>query len=187
MRCLEIKERWLLTHLRWRISLYRNSFFVETDHDVWKAVIYALDSGDETAFPPLPVPFSQFFLSPDGILCRFWPSMRHLVEQYVIPETWVPAVLHLAQDAIVACHTGRESTLSALRTHYCWPTIKIDAKKHVDRCVNVHNTKGYLRGLLRYCNILHPFVPFDCAKIDLLQLPPSYEGSKYIVVMVGIF
>ncbi len=40
-------------------------------HDVWKAVIYLLESGDETYFPSLPVPFSQFSLSADGILCRF--------------------------------------------------------------------------------------------------------------------
>ncbi len=30
-------------------------------HDVWGKVIYALESGDETGLPPLPVPFSQFF------------------------------------------------------------------------------------------------------------------------------
>ncbi len=30
-------------------------------HDVWVKIIYALESGDETGFPPLPVPFSHFF------------------------------------------------------------------------------------------------------------------------------
>ncbi len=30
-------------------------------HDVWGKVIYALESGDESGLPPLPVPFSQFF------------------------------------------------------------------------------------------------------------------------------
>ncbi len=64
----------------------------QREHDVWKAVIYALESGDETSLPPLPVPFSQFSLSPDRVLCRYWPSKRHPVEQYVIPETLTPTV-----------------------------------------------------------------------------------------------
>ncbi len=89
----------------------------ERKHDVWKAVIYALESGDGTALPSMPVPFSQFSLSSDGVLCRFWPSKRHPVEHYVIPETLVPAVLHMTHDAVVAGHPGRERTLTALRTY----------------------------------------------------------------------
>ncbi len=88
----------------------------QRDHPVWKAVIYALESGDETSLPPLPVPFSQFSLSPDRVLCRYWPSKRHPVEQYVFPEQLTPIVLHLAHDAVVAGHPGRERTLTALRT-----------------------------------------------------------------------
>ncbi len=42
----------------------------QCNHNVWKAVIYALESGNETTLPSLPVPFSQFSLSSDGILCR---------------------------------------------------------------------------------------------------------------------
>ncbi len=97
----------------------------QRNHDVWKAVIYALESGDETTLPSLPVPFSQFSLSSDGILCRFWLSKRNPVEQYVIPEALVPTVVYLTHDAIVAGHQGRERTLTALRTHYFWATMKI--------------------------------------------------------------
>ncbi len=77
----------------------------QRNHDVWKAVIYAFESGDETTLPSLPVPFSQFSLSSNGILCRFWPSKRHPVEQFVISEALVATVLYLA---IVAGHPGRE-------------------------------------------------------------------------------
>ncbi len=35
----------------------------QREHTLWKAVIYALESGDETALPSLPVPFAQFPLS----------------------------------------------------------------------------------------------------------------------------
>ncbi len=51
----------------------------QRQHDVWGKVIYALESGDETGLPPLPVPFSHFFLSQDAVLCRSWPHKRESV------------------------------------------------------------------------------------------------------------
>ena len=44
----------------------------QRQHDVWSKVIYALESGDESTLPKLPVPFTQFFLSLDKVLCRYW-------------------------------------------------------------------------------------------------------------------
>ncbi len=43
----------------------------QREHPVWKKVIYALESEDETNLPDLPVPFSQFFLSEDSLLCTY--------------------------------------------------------------------------------------------------------------------
>ncbi len=41
----------------------------QREHDLWKTVIYALESVDEITLPHLPVLFSQFVLSPDKVLC----------------------------------------------------------------------------------------------------------------------
>ncbi len=38
-------------------------------HDTWTLFIYALESGDETTLPRLPIPFSQLFLPQDNVLC----------------------------------------------------------------------------------------------------------------------
>ena len=62
----------------------------QCQHDVWSKVIYALESGDETSFPNLPIPFSQFFLSQDGVLCKYWPQKKDPVTQFVITESYVP-------------------------------------------------------------------------------------------------
>ncbi len=159
----------------------------QRDHYVWKGVIYALESGDETPLPLLPVPFSQFSLSSDRVLCRYWPSKRHPVEQYVIPEPLTPTVLHLAHDAVVAGHPGRERTLAALRTHYYWPTMKIDTEKYVDQCTKCAVYKGVATGPAPIQQYHPPTRPFECVSVDLLQLPPSHQGSKYVVVMVDMF
>ncbi len=159
----------------------------QRDHAVWKAVIYTLESGDETSLPPIPVPFLQFSLSPDRVLCRYWPSKCHPVEQYVIPEPLTPMVLHLAHDAIVAGHPGRERTLATLRTHYYWPTMKIDTEKYVNQCTKCAVYKGVATGLAPIQQYPPPTRPFERVSVDLLQLPPSHQGSKYVVVMVDMF
>ncbi len=45
----------------------------QRQHDVRSRIIFPVESGDETSLLPLPVPFSQFFLSPDWVLCGYWP------------------------------------------------------------------------------------------------------------------
>ncbi len=90
----------------------------------------------------------------------------------------VPTVLHLAHDAVVAGHPGRERTLTALRTHYFWPTMKIDVEKHVNRCVKCAQYKGVPSGPAPVQQYPPPSCPFDCVSIDLLQLL-SPDGILY--------
>ncbi len=42
----------------------------EGQSDLCSQIIFALQSGDESNLPKLPIPFSQFFLSQEGALCR---------------------------------------------------------------------------------------------------------------------
>ncbi len=65
--------------------------------------------------------------------------------------------------------------------------MKIDAEKHVDRCVKCAQYKGVPSGPAPILQYPPPSCPFDSVSIDLLQLPPSYHGSKYVVVMVDMF
>ncbi len=48
----------------------------QREHDAWRKVIHALEAGDETRLPSLPIPFSQFFLSEDKALCRYWAHKK---------------------------------------------------------------------------------------------------------------
>ncbi len=76
--------------------------------------------------PSLPVPFSQFFLPEDKVLCRYWAHKKKSVAQVVIPEYYVPAVLQLVYDVVIAGHPGKECTLTVARTNYFWTTIRFD-------------------------------------------------------------
>ncbi len=103
--------------------------------DLWSKVRYALESGDESSFPKLPIPFSQFFLSQEGVLCRYLPHKQEPVSQLVIPESHVHTILHLVHDDVLAGHPGREHTLIAARKKYYWPTMKVDVNSHVSKRV----------------------------------------------------
>ncbi len=54
---------------------------------LWSQVKFALESGDESNLPKLPIPFSQFFLSQEGALCRYLPHKKEPISQLVIPES----------------------------------------------------------------------------------------------------
>ncbi len=65
----------------------------QREHHVWKKVIYALESGDESQLPELPIPLSHFFLSHDGVLCRYWKQKPVPTEQLVIPDKLIPVAM----------------------------------------------------------------------------------------------
>ena len=156
-------------------------------HDVWGKVIYALESGDETSLPVLSVPFPQFFLSADRVLCRHWSQKTKVVEQFVIPEVFVPTVLKLVHDMPMAGHPGRDRTLAAARRTYYWPTMRVDIEDYVARCVVCAQHKGSPQGPAPILEYPAPEQPWDVVAIDLLQLPKSTHGSQYLLVCVDHF
>ena len=159
----------------------------QRQHDVWKKVIYALESGDETNLPNLPIPFSQFFVSQDGVLCRYWPQKTDPIPQFVIPESYIPRVLELVHDMVIAGHPGKERTLSAARKSYFWPTMRKDIDAYVTGCVNCAQHKGSLPKTAPILEYPPPERPWDVVGIDILQLPASHQGSKYLMVCVDHF
>ena len=84
-------------------------------HETWGKVIYALESGDLSTLPSLHVPFSQFFLSSDNVLCRQAQKGEGCKNLLVIPEVLVSVVLQLVHDHPTSGHPGRDKTLAAAR------------------------------------------------------------------------
>ncbi len=106
------------------------------------------------------------------------------VTQFVILESYVPVVLKLTHDEVLAGHPGKERTLLAARRKYYWPTTRIDIDAYVARCVKCAQHKGTVPKPAP--NLEHPPSErlWDVVAIDLLQLPASHQGSKYLLVCV---
>ncbi len=131
----------------------------QRQHDVWN---------NETRLPSLPIPFKQFFLSEEKVLCRYWPNKKEPVAQYVIPECYVPAVLHLVHDSVIAGQPGRERTLTAARESYFWPTMRTDVEAHVSKCTECAQHKGTVPRPAPILEYPPPNRPWDVVSIDLL-------------------
>ncbi len=52
--------------------------------DVWSKVVYAVESGDETT--SFPIPFKQFFLSEEKVLCRYWLNKKRTSDTVCHPR-----------------------------------------------------------------------------------------------------
>ncbi len=100
----------------------------------------------------------------------------------MIPEPLVPAVLRMVHDAVIA-GPGKERTLTAARTRYFWPTMRLDIDAHVAKCVKCVTSSGPVP-IPEYPP---PNRTWDVVSIDLLQLPPRTQGSTYLLVMVDMF
>ncbi len=100
------------------------------------------------------------FLSPDYVLCRYWPQKTEPVEQYVIPEIYVSVVLKLIHDMPTAGHPGRDKTLAAARRVYYWPKTRVDIDRYVGQYIPCANHKGTTKGIAPMLNYPPPECPF---------------------------
>ncbi len=76
--------------------------------------------------------------------------------------------------------------LNIIGSKYYWPTMHLDTKKHIAQCLFCAETKGTTKTapILEYPL---PAGPADVVGIDLLQLPPSIQGSIYVLVCTDHF
>ncbi len=135
----------------------------------------------------MPIPFSQFFLSQKGALCRCLLHKNEPVSHLVIPESYVPTILHLIHDDVLAGHPGRERTPTAARNKLLWPTMKVDINAHVSKCAHCAQHKGTVPKPAPILQYPPPEGPWDVVAIDLLQLPVSNQGSLYLFVVFIFF
>ena len=150
-------------------------------------VIYALELGDESHIPYLPISLSEFELTPEQVLCRSSYLHGEPVTQTVIPDALVPVVLRLLHDVFLAAHPGRDKTLQNARKQYYWLILRSDVKKHVLECVTCAENKGHVTPPTPMLNYPTPAAPMDVIDIYLLQLPASHQGSHYALVCVDHF
>ena len=77
--------------------------------------------------------------------------------------------------------------LAAARLRYYWPSMRLDIDRHVTQCLKCAKYKGSVPKPAPILSYPPPSGPWEVVGIDTLQLMPSYQGSKYLLVCVDHF
>ena len=149
-----------------------------------------------------------------SLLCALWygtlpsdPELRRMVkanvrlvytnngilytvegDRLVAPVAIQHWLLAQAHDNSLSGHSGPERTLKKILQNWFWPSIRRDVTAYCRAChecakcnLAAHARPGLLKPLPS-CT-----APFDRVHMDLLQLPTTATGFKYVVVIIDAF
>jgi len=98
----------------------------------------------------------------------------------VIQQDEVPPLVKRLHEDPTSGHLGIDSTFKKAKQRYSWPQMFEDIRRHIQHCDICQKQKKP-----NTVEALHPLPveqPFDRVGIDLLQLPLTPQGNKYIIV-----
>ena len=132
------------------------------------------------------------YVMDDGLLRRVvWTTLgklRSLSTPLVVPEVKVPEVLDMMHDSVMfGAHMGVERTMAKLRARFWWPGMYKDVRAYIASCDKCQRHKMTAKGKSLIGG--HPMgaAPFDLVACDLMAMPVSAEGNRYVLVVVDYF
>ncbi len=156
-----------------------------------KPIIYYLENGDPNTLPELPVPLPEFALN-DGLLVRNTyittkDGPNRAVTQLIIPESPVPTILKRIHSSPNAGHPGKNRTLLQALMLYYWPKMRLDIIQYIDNCTTCAENYGSVSRPVPIQSYPIPNDPWDTVAIDLLTLPLTTDGHRYLLVGIDHF
>ena len=117
----------------------------------------------------------------DGVLYFEYPSSPHHW-CIIVPKHLRQTLLEEAHSGQFAGHFAEKKVYDRLRRYYWWKGIRSDIRHHCRGCLTCATRKG---GRKPTRPPLHPIPvggPFHCLGVDVLQLPLTRNGNRYVVV-----
>ncbi len=109
------------------------------------------------------------------------------VTQIVIPESLVSTILHRLHASTHAGHPGKHRTLLQARMLYYWTQMRLDIYKYIENCETCATYNGSVSRPVPIKSYPIPNEPWETVAIDLLTLPVTTEGHKYLLVAIDHF
>ena len=117
----------------------------------------------------------------DGVL-RFDSSDSSGNARIVVPECLKETVLKEAYGGCFAGHFAEKRTFELLKWRYRWRIMRADVRKHCCSCITCASRDGPGRPLRPNLQPIPVGGPFNRIGVDVLQLPPTYNGNHYAIV-----
>ena len=124
----------------------------------------------------------------DGIVCRrYCPGPdSELITVTLLPCTLHQAALHQAHDVPGAGHQGQEKTLQILRLDAYWVGMASDVNEHCQNCTLCQQAK--LNSPPKAPLVSLPVGrPWEMLAVDVLEVPISNHGNRYLLVVQDYF
>ena len=131
----------------------------------------------------------EFFLEDDILyrLPRLSSKISKISVQTVIPSNLIKAALTHSHDNNIAAHQGFLRTLERARDNFYWRNMARDVKQYVKCCIPCQKRKWQGREIGQLGEFPEVNYPLDRVGVDLIELPQSYAGNKYILTVIDAF
>ena len=122
----------------------------------------------------------------DGILLR--SSRGHQRPQVILPTSLRLHALQLAHDSPMAGHGGVRRTLHRMTAGFFWYNLQRDVRRYCRSCTSCRKMKPkYMGSMEGRGTISVEGEPFLHWSADILELPESDSGKRYVLVVTDLF
>jgi transposase InsO family protein len=133
---------------------------------------------------PEPMPGSREYRIIDGIIYHPRPDP---VTNRIVNRLYIP--LPLRERAITTAHTsghvGYDVVIKTLENFAYWPGFRHDTRTFLNQCL-VCKEKATSHPKVPFGSFPTPPHPWHTVGMDLLQLPVTKRGNKYLLVLIDI-
>ncbi len=110
----------------------------------------------------------------------------------VEPRLFVPAslrkeVLQAYHGDTLGGHQGVQKTSDKIQLRYFWPRLERDVRDFVRSCPECQGRKNPIPAQNPPVQHIQSRVPFEILEVDVMELPLSYNGNRYLVVFIDHF
>lgn len=129
---------------------------------------------------------SKMFNTVDGVLHREDPSFpsRNCI---VVPSSLRDDLIREAHQGRFAGHLAQRKVYDRLRRYVWWRGMRSDIDRYCKSCLVCVSRKGGCRPSKPPLHSIPVGGPFHRVAVDVLQLPLTVRGNKYVVVFIDYF
>ncbi|KAK7877355.1 hypothetical protein WMY93_031928 [Mugilogobius chulae] len=131
--------------------------------------------------------FDRFSVD-NGLLCRTdtHPLGRQL-SQVVIPSTMVPELLQHLHGGPTAAHFSVERVWEKARQSFYWPFMFRDIRRWCEQCRACQTRRSPVPKPRAPMGVVQVCRPLQRVAADILELPVTSKGNKYVLVVEDYF
>ena len=122
----------------------------------------------------------------DGVLYHDNP-VDHSLWCMVVPSDLRQTLLKEAHSSVFSGHFSERKIYERLRRQYWWRGMRADVRRFCRACINCASRKGPGRAVRPPLNPIPVKKPFHRVAVDVLTMPLTSRGNRYIVVFMDYF